>query len=485
MKGYRVIAAITTLAISIAMTACAIQPSSASPPVLPDRSAIAEIKNQSLVMGLADDYIAALGESVYLLTRSGKLDASKGRWLAQSFLRNGVGACLDIAIGPNPSVSLLDLLVLTSLEAWSFETHWIPAGIGDAGLPAVARLKQAETDVWNSAKKVFSDSQIETLRGLVKAWIAENPDRTVVSLIRFSEFVDERKISSAALRGKAHGLLSEVGEASAAVEDVRLLGERLLWYAGRYPYLLGEQTELTAYRIIDQPEFTQLVETDKSAKRLSDTLTARIESIENSLKEQQDHLFTKLAAERASAITQLQASLRATAKEFLDHAVKNLKSQRIEAINHLFDRLTQERASFLNDITSHQDELLGIMRELRETVAASERLANEMTGAANAVDRVMARFGNTPAEAFRLTDARDTAIETGQAAERLYRLIERADQFLGSQSWNQAVGKITDPADEIIDRLFWRGVILVGLLILGLGLLRLVPQRTTQKKKLR
>ncbi len=32
-------------------------------------------------------------------------------------------------------------------------------------------------------------------------------------------------------------------------------------------------------------------------------------------------------------------------------------------------------------------------------------------------------------------------------------------------------------ADEIIDRLFWRGVILIGLLILGLGLLRRVQQR--------
>ena len=67
-------------------------------------------------MGIADDYIASLGESVYLLTRSGKLD-SKGRWLSQSFLRNGVGTSLDIAVGPNPPVNLLDLLVLTALQS--------------------------------------------------------------------------------------------------------------------------------------------------------------------------------------------------------------------------------------------------------------------------------------------------------------------------------------------------------------------------------
>jgi len=74
----------------------------------------------------------------------------------------------------------------------------------------------------------------------------------IVALVRFNEFADERKISSLSLRGKARGLLQEVSAAGAAVDDARLLGERLLWFAGRYPFLLGEQTELTAYRLIDQ-----------------------------------------------------------------------------------------------------------------------------------------------------------------------------------------------------------------------------------------
>ena len=480
IKAYRVIAALSIILVSISLISCAIQPAAPSSSDATTGSVATEMKMQALVMGMADDYIASLGESVYLLTRSGKLDA-KGRWLAQSFLRNGVGASLDIAVGPNPSVNLLDLLVLVSLEAWSFEAHWIPAGIGDAGLPAAARLKRAEADVWSSARKVFTDEQLETLRGLIKAWITENPERTVVSLIRFNDFADERKLGSAALRGKAHGLLSEVSEASAAVEDVRLLGERLLWFAGRYPYLLGEQTELTAYRIIDQPEFAQLIETGKSAQRLSDTLAARIETIEGSLKEQQDYLFTRLAAERSAAINQLQAALEATAKESLDHAGKNLNAQRSEAIDQLFERLAQERTLFLDDITSRQGELLGIMRELRETVAASERLAKEMTGAAGAVDRVMARFENTAEDSWNPTDIRDAAIQTGNAAERLTRLLERAEQLLGSQSWNQAMDKLTEPADEIVDRLFWRGFMLICLLIAGLGLLRLVPQRIVDK----
>ncbi len=106
-------------------------------PVVPSggtktQASVSPLETQAVVMSMADDYIAALGESVYLLTKNNKL-SSKGRWLAQSFLRNGVGASIDIGAGPNPPADILDLLVLASLQSWSFEKHWMPAGIGDAG----------------------------------------------------------------------------------------------------------------------------------------------------------------------------------------------------------------------------------------------------------------------------------------------------------------------------------------------------------------
>ena len=329
---------------------------------------------QALVMGMADDYIASLGESVYLLTRSGKLD-SKGRWLAQSFLRNGVGASLDIAVGPNPPVNLLDLLVLTALQSWSFEAHWIPVGIGDTGLPALNRLKRAEADVWASARAILSEDQLRTLRKLIDTWISENSDRTVVALVRFKEFADERRISSIHLRGMAQGLLQEVGEASAAVDDARLLGERLLWFAGRYPYLLGEQTELTAYRLIDQPEGAQLMEAIKSTQQLSQALTERIETIQSDLEAQQAAFFSRVSAERTAAINQLKTALEATVKESLDRATESVNTQRTEAINQLFDRFAHERTLLLDDLGSRQNEFLELMIELSKTISVSGALA--------------------------------------------------------------------------------------------------------------
>jgi hypothetical protein len=436
------------------------------------------LKMQALVMGMADDYIASLGESVYLLTRSNQL-GSKGRWLAQSFLRNGVGAGLDIAVGPNPAVNALDLLVLTSLQTWSFETHWIPAGIGAAGRPALNRLKRAEADTWASAKKFLSEDQLGTVRALIDAWIAENPDRTVVALVRFEHFADERRMSSLPLRGKAHGLLKDVGEAVAVVDDTRMLGERLLWFAGRYPYLLGEQTELTAYRLMDQPEGVQLNEAIKSAQRLSDTLAKRIETVQSDLTKQQAAFFAKISAERAAAIEQMQGALQTTTKASIDYATESIHTQRSEAIDQFFDRFSQERKLLIDDLAARQNVLHGLITDLDQTVSLSGTLAGKLTETVNAVDKVVSHFDADPSdtsEPLRVTDVRDAAIEAGRAAERTTALLAQTIVLLESEAWDQRLSAITEPANRIVDRMFWRGVALICLLIVGLGLLRLIPR---------
>lgn len=470
---------------SLVLFACALRPPSAASPTGPAATGTdSALKLQAVVMDMADDYIAALGESVYLLTRSGELD-SKGRWLAQSFLRNGVGASLDIAVGPNPAVNQLDLLVLASLQAWSFEVHWIPAGIGLPGRPALARLKRAEAEAWASAAGTLSEAQLRTLRELIEAWIKENPDRTVVALVRFDEFADARKMSSLSLRSEAQGLLKEVGQAVAAVDDARLLGERLLWFAGRYPYLLGEQTELTAYRLIDQPEGARIMDAIASLKRLSDVLAEQIRTLKDDVHEEQAAFFERIAAERAAAIAQLQEALQATVRESLDLANERVDTQRSQGIDQFFDRFARERQQLLDDLASRESEFLQLMTELTETISVSGALARDLTETVEAIDRVVARFDTDPndeGEPLRMTDVRDAAIETGRAADRVTILLERAVTLLESESWDRRMTAVTAPADAVVDRLFWRGVVLIGLLILGLALLRLIPQRVKGPK---
>jgi hypothetical protein len=350
---------------------------------------------------------------------------------------------------------------------------------------ALERLQRAETHAWTSARKALSEDQLSTPRGLIGAGIAENPDRTVVALVRFNEFSDERKISSLRLRGEARGLLREVGKAVVAVDDARLLGERLLWFAGRYPYLLGEQTELTAYRLMDQPEGTQLIDAVAPLRQLSEALTERIGTLPKDLDAQQGAFFERMAGERAAAIAQLQTALQATVKESVELANARVNTQRTEAIDQLFDRLARERGQLLDDFAARQDQLLGVMTELKQTITVSGNLARNLTDTVNAIDHVVGRFDRAPdskREPLRMTDVRDAAPATGHAAEKVTLLLERLIALLESGSWDTRIANLTHPTDAIIDDVFWRGGILIGLLILGLGLLRMVPQHIAGKR---
>lgn len=474
---------LSVAALALAGWSCAVPQRTALPDSARVQPGISPLEIQALVMSMADDYIAALGESVYLFTRRGEV-SPKGRWLAQSFLRNGVGASIEIGAGANPPVDLLDLLVLASLQTWSFEAHWIPAGIGEAGRPALARLKRAEADMWVAARQILGDEQLITLRGLIDAYIAENPDRTVVASVRFGEFAEERRINSLSMRAQAQGLLQDVSAATAAIDDARLLGERLLWYAGRYPYLLGEQTELTAYRLIDQPEGAQLVELLASAQRLSDALAGRIDTLEGQVNEQLEAFFARVSAERASAIGQAQQALEATVQRSLDDATRRINAERVAAIEQLFGRLARERSVFFDDIESRQEELRGLLSELREAVSVSGALAHELTGTVDAIDRVVSRFdadGESEREPLSIAEVRDVARETTRAAEEMARVLELSNELVESGAWDARIASLVTPANAVVDRAFWRGVILIGLLIGGLALLRLVSRPSSAR----
>lgn len=206
---------------------------------------------QSVVMSMADEWNAALGEAAAGLV-SGPSATMQERWLAQAMLRNGFGASLDIAVGANPAVSMLDILVLASLQEWTIRVNWAGHGIPrEAGLRAAERLASTRDDLWATAAAHMPRTDLDRLRALVAAWIERHPDRVLVSFIRLSDFAGERNQLTLAERRDAGGLLQQLDSVTEAVDGARLLGERALWYAARYPYAVGQQAEFTGYRLAD------------------------------------------------------------------------------------------------------------------------------------------------------------------------------------------------------------------------------------------
>jgi len=461
------------------LAACSVMPQSSSRDEHTQPATEQVMRTQALVQSMADDYISSLGEAVFLARSPDQ--SPKARWLATSFLRNGAGSAIDIASSPNPAVAVLDLLVLASLQTWSFEKHWVPAGIGEGGALTLARLKETESRLWNSAKTVLSDQQLSTLRDLIEAWKADNPDRTVVSLVRFDDFADERKLSWSSRRRQASGLLKEVGEATGAIDDARLLGERLIWFAGRYPYVLGQQTELTLYRMADQPESRQLVDTLKSVDSLAQSLSARLDSLQADIRDRQSMFFEQVSSERKAAIEQSRDALQQTAREAIKDASDRISTERHNAIDELFQSVSKERTRLLDDIEARQGELRGVMVELRDTIGSSGALAKELTKTIDSIDRIVARFdaeSNPRPDALHLSDVRDAAAEAKLAAEQVTRLLELTNELVASDAWEKRVANMAAPANAVIDRAFWRGLVLIVVLVGGLAATRFIPVRT-------
>ena len=85
--------------------------------------------------------------------------------------------------------------------------------------------------------------------------------------IRFREFVsglEQNSTQAATAPTSLFSLLyldplAGLDPTSAAIQETRELGERVMYYSQRMPKLLSWQSELLAYQIADQPESKQIL----------------------------------------------------------------------------------------------------------------------------------------------------------------------------------------------------------------------------------
>ena len=363
---------------------------------------------QSTVMSMSDDWNIALGESMFVLQSAPGI-SMQTRFNGESFLRNGMGASLDIAVGPNPRVAMLDLLVLATLQTWALEHTWAGNGIpGNLVGPAKERLAEARGEMTSKASRFLAAEQLRELDRLINAWIEAHPRQVLVSFVRLSDFASDRNELTLEDRKLAYGLLKEVDEVTSAIDDARLLGERALWYAARYPYVIGQQAELTSLRVTD--------------------------IVSHEITVQREAFFAQLGRERAETI-----------------------------------RLIEE---------SRKD-LVPVMAEARETIASAKVLSEQVLRIVQAIDGLVARFDHPGDESGGVTtqDIKDILKETGASADKLAALVKAGDSLVESPTWRDAAAGADRFSTTTIDRLLWGSVGIVALLIGGLALVRLIPQR--------
>lgn len=393
-------------------------------------------------------FVAHVNEPLGII--GGSATASDVRKVANKMKFANTWTVVDIAIGSNPEVNLIDMLTFVTLSRMVMEDYWVPTKIfAEQGTVLAKALRDMEEDIWGVGARVLDREQQEELRGLIRKWREQNPEVQYVATIRFGNISPQLGDSSLGDVQKPGGLLGQVQRANEAVDEVRLLSERLIFLMKAMLPLSRFQAEATLSGILAEPTIKQ---TFSDLDRLT-TSTERYAA-----------LLERLPAERDETLTK---------------------------VSHLIAR---ERKNFLDEIVPHEDRLQGVLTSLRETLVEANKLVASVESLAVRYVPAQDQSRNHGLEVvehkpFDIKDYQQTVSGVTDTVRETEKLVLVLEQILNSPGWKERMPELLHTIDTVgkqgeglVDFSFRRAVILVVTAILMLFLLAFVLVRYALKK---
>src|SRR4051794_21560760 len=160
----------------------------------------------------------------------------------------------DIASNADAYTRMLDLVVVTTLvsQVWVDDDR-IGDVFGERGEVLVRALHHGRVEAWALAARVLRPDQLDVLDYTIWDWRRQNPDMVRASFVRFSNFALDRGRSANAEVLAAGGFFKDIGQTGQAVDEARLLTERMFYRLKREPTLLRWQAEAAKEDLIATP----------------------------------------------------------------------------------------------------------------------------------------------------------------------------------------------------------------------------------------
>jgi len=206
-----------------------------------------------LTRAFADRYVGLLSSTCDALKKDNPDPVQRRE--AQDLLLNCATNVYDIASNPDAFTRMLDLVVVTTLES----QVWIDDDrtgevFGERGEVLVRALHHGRVEAWALAGEVLRPDQLDLLDYTIWDWRRHNPDMVRAPFVRFSNFAVGRGKSAPAEALAAGGFFEPLGQASKAVDEARLLTERMFYFAKREPTLLRWEVEALQDETLATPE---------------------------------------------------------------------------------------------------------------------------------------------------------------------------------------------------------------------------------------
>jgi hypothetical protein len=252
------------------------------------------------------------------------------------------------ATGPNDAASLLDMLVLATLNRSALEEHWIPTLLHEEGQPVLEAYRHAEDDTWHRAAKAMTSEQIAETRSLIAQWRERHPQQYYVGDIRFTDFEVVRDLkpddSGLKLPGNVLGLLyldplSGLDPVAAEMKSFRDLTERMMFAAVRMPRIMGRQIDFQLHRAMVDPQVVAFVQStarfSDATSRFADSVAKYPNQFADSTRAMVDQALKGVSTERETAINQTMSGVAIERKAAIDQANAVVASQRDELVKQL------------------------------------------------------------------------------------------------------------------------------------------------------
>lgn len=383
----------------------------------------------------ADTYVSLLthvGDQYYDMTKS-----PANRAQANAFLVDTALALYVVASDPNPIAAMLDLIVLASLTKWAAEEHWSKV-LDDESGPLIEAFKKGEAQAWRIAERMLDEQQQQALREMIKVWTQKNPDQRFVANVRFADFSEMRRQMHSSHPGaqSLFGLfgldpMASLSPTTREIERSRMLAERSFFYLKRLPLIITASAFQFYYDIAASEEAAQL-------RANIQTFADSAESLARVADEMPDRIAERVAVERDAAIKQVQ------------------------------EAIAVERDAFFQSLDTEEPRMRGLMSELRQTLDSATALVD-------AVAVLKPRETDVAKEPIDINDIRAVVEQTTLAAGGLNQLVQSVDRVLAPDDMEMRLtqldlmlGQAQQRGQEIVDRAFKLGAMLIGIALLAM-----------------
>ena len=420
------------------------------------------IQLQASLMTFADRFASQVAENTMVLER--RVTSPELRLKLARDRLYYLASLYDIVSGPYVGVALFDAVVLVSLTRMVWEEYWAQQIFGAQAEPISTMYRSLEEEIWSIAERYLTPDQAQALHEVIVAWRKDNPDKISVSHIRFDDFGALGRKPTFEVARKPGGLLAPVSEATEAVDEIRLLGERVMFLLSRSQLLVNFQAEVAFREWVTQPEVAQLLSDLHDLRNASDRYAEIMAGLPRELRETSDVTIAKIAA--------------------------RVTKERRDTIEQFMAGLSRERQQLLTDITAEEQRLARILPEIRHALDAGTSLMTEVNRTMASVEPLLASMGAEKPYGIAASKKIEDIVD---ASRQVTEMVDALERLLMSPGWSEQAPRLTEAihrletsSREIMDATFRNMTILIlvfmGGLLVTLLVYRWVAERVIRRK---